>query len=190
MPKKGDLFAQIQALLEANSGGEEVTIDESAVETQSSRYADSPSVFVHYPAGFRPNVCKTCGRGFGTNRRAVGFCSDVCRKEDWRKTMLIPWSAISTNDPWYGEPPLIITPDQFDRLAAIAEWFNKNQGLLDTARQRWIAENSPEPEEEEPEPLPVENTQPSEDSQTSLPPEPVASTGTQTDLEAWLAEIL
>ena len=45
----------------------------------------------------------------------------------------LEWGAVSTHDVWYGDPPMIVTPDQFAKLKAIAEWFTQNQTTLDIA---------------------------------------------------------
>jgi hypothetical protein len=104
-----------------------------AVETAKDRdyrSDDSTLIFAHYPANFKPAICKNCNRPFGVNRKSVGYCGDPCRREDWVATTGIPWGSVSTHDVWNGEPPLVISPDQFEKLRAIAEWFSKNRTLL------------------------------------------------------------
>jgi hypothetical protein len=94
------------------------------------RSDDAALIFAHYPAGFKPAICINCKKPFGTNRKAVGYCSDPCRREDWVKTTGIKWGSVSTHDVWNGEPPLVISPEQFEKLRAIADWFSKNRTLL------------------------------------------------------------
>lgn len=127
--KQDALFAQVAAFL-ATQGKEMPSVD-SATD-RDYRSNDAVIVFAHHPAGFKPGICKNCGGVFATNRKSVGFCSDPCRREDWRKTTGLEWRAISTHDVWEGDPPLIISPEQFEKMRAIAAWFNTNRTMLDT----------------------------------------------------------
>lgn len=138
--KQDKLFAQVAAFL-ATQGKEMPSVD-SATD-RDYRNDDAVLLFVHHPAGFKPGICKNCGRVFGVNKKAVGFCSDPCRREDWRKTTGLEWRAISTHDVWEGDPPLILKPEQFDRLRQLAEWFSTNRTVLDTLVEK-PSEQAPE----------------------------------------------
>lgn len=115
-----------------------------ALGDRDYRSNDAVLLFAHHPPGFIPGKCHNCGAIYAVNRKSVGFCSDPCRREDWRKTTGLEWSAISTHDVWEGNPPHIISPAQLKKLAALAEWFNTNQIDLDTLVEM---ESEPEPVE-------------------------------------------
>lgn len=138
--KQDKLFSQVAAFLAAQ--GKEMPSVDSATD-RDYRSDDAVLIFAHHPTGFKPGICKTCQRPFATNRKAVGFCSDPCRREDWRKTTGLEWRAISTHDVWNGDPPLIISPTQFEKMRQIAAWFNTNRTILDTLVER---ESEPVPE--------------------------------------------
>lgn len=144
--KQDNLFAQVAKFLEAQ--GKETPNVDTATD-RDYRSADAVVLFVHYPGIFKPGVCKTCGGAYATNRKAVGFCSDPCRREDWQKTTGLPWRAISTHDVWDGDPPVIISPEQFEKLRQLAAWFNTNRTVLDNLVQR-ESEDVPELEFLEP----------------------------------------
>lgn len=133
MARKTDfakLMEKAQALIAAN-GVDPDTVEKPDGPVTNYRNEDAVVVFVNHPPHFIPGKCKNCGRVFAANKRSVGFCSDSCRKEDWRKTMHIPWAAVSTKDVWDGDPPMIVTPDQLETLEKLARWFTENQTRLE-----------------------------------------------------------
>lgn len=132
--KQENLFAAVNAFLAAQ--GQETIKDLDKATDRDYRSDDAVAIFVHNPAGFKPGICKNCDRPYATNRKSVGFCSDPCRREDWKKTTGLEWRAVSIHDIWEGDPPLIISPDQFEKLRQIAAWFNTNRKVLDTRIER------------------------------------------------------
>jgi len=118
------------------------------------RSGDAVAIFGHAPKHFIPGRCKECGRPFAHNRPArvgsiIGFCSDPCRRDNWLKTTGVPWAALSTNDVWNGDPPMIITPDQFERLQEIARWFDANRTTLQSNLRQPEVEQQEPPESQE-----------------------------------------
>lgn len=139
---KAAVFAKMAAFL-AEKNIEAPVVDQDVIDSIDDRdykSNDGALLFAHHPPGFKPGVCKNCGAVYMVNRNAVGFCSDVCRREDWRKTTGLPWSAVSTHDVWDGAPPHIISPEQIQKLAGIVDWFNTNRTSLDTLAENWKAE--------------------------------------------------
>jgi hypothetical protein len=128
--KQDNLFAAVNAFLA--SQGKDTIENLDAATDRDYRSDDAVTIFAHNPPGFKPGVCKNCKRPYGTNRKSVGFCSDPCRREDWKKTTGLEWRAVSVHDVWDGDPPLVISPDQFEKLRQIAEWFNTNRTTLNT----------------------------------------------------------
>lgn len=135
---KAAVFAKMAAFL-AEKNIEAPVVDQDTLDSIDDRdygSSDAALLFAHHPAGFTPGVCKNCGALYLVNRKSVGFCSDPCRREDWRKTTGLPWSAVSTHDIWDGAPPHIISPEQVQKLAGIAEWFNTNRTTLDILAEK------------------------------------------------------
>lgn len=132
--KRENIFAAVNAFLAAQ--GQDTIKDLDKATDRDYRNDDAVAIFAHNPAGFKPGVCKNCGKPFATNRRAVGFCDDPCRREDWKKTTGLEWRAVSVHDVWDGDPPLIISPEQFEKLRQLAAWFNTNRTTLDSLIER------------------------------------------------------
>lgn len=126
--KKKDVMDEVLAFLSSRG------VDTKELPTESDKYDyrnnDAVVVFVNTPTHFKPGICKNCKKPFAVNKASVGFCSDICRREDWTKTTGLPWRAVSTNDVWNGDPPMIISPAQMKKLEAIVDWFNKNRTSL------------------------------------------------------------
>ena len=140
------VLAKMAAFLEAKNI-EAPVVNQEVIDSVNDRdygNSDAALLFAHHPPGFIPGKCKNCGAIYAVNRKSVGFCSDPCRREDWRKSTGLPWSAVSTRDVWDGAPPHVISPEQLKLLAGIADWFNTNRTILDT-----LAETGPESQEEE-----------------------------------------
>lgn len=82
-----------------------------------SRQGEAVLMFLEAPAKFTTKECKRCKEPFGTNYRAVAYCSDNCRAKavfeitgmnwDWRKP---------EEERWGGEPPMVIDPKSFKKL--------------------------------------------------------------------------
>lgn len=133
MARKTD-FAKIMekaAALIAANGVNPDELDKPDGPVTNYRHEDAVVVFVNHPPHFIPGICKNCKRPFAANKKSVGFCSDNCRKEDWRKTMHIPWGSVSTRDVWDGDPPLVVTADQLETLEKLTRWFTQNQTRLE-----------------------------------------------------------
>lgn len=134
MPRRKTDFAKLMekanALLEKhNVDTSDIVVPDGPVTNY--RNEDAVVVFVNHPPHFMPGICKNCKRPFAANKKSVGFCSDLCRKEEWRRTMHVPWASVSTRDVWDGDPPLIVTPDQLETLEKLTRWFTQNQKSLE-----------------------------------------------------------
>ena len=119
------------------------------------------AVFARAPEHFVVGVCRHCESKFAHNQpipagTRVGYCSDTCRKLDFEKSTGIKWGSVENpkRANWDGDPPMIITPEQYDTLAKIADWFNRNRTglqILDpepTVREQLDPEESLFPTEE------------------------------------------
>jgi len=120
------------ATLMAMAADSGVEIDESELNIPRHNYrsSDAVVVFANLPAHFKPGTCKECGRTFAVNMKSVGYCSDPCRDENWRRTTGLSPNVVKIHDVWHGDPPMIVTPDQYDKLKAIADWFTKVESTL------------------------------------------------------------
>lgn len=150
MVRKKDVMAEALAFLST------MGVDTSEIPTEVDKYDyknnDAVALFANQPSLFTPNICKNCKKPFATNKRSaigspVGFCSDPCRREDWKRTTGLDWKAISTRDVWDGDPPLIITSQQLKNLEAIVEWFNKNRTILTLVPDPDIESDDPQVDE-------------------------------------------
>lgn len=151
MPRrKKDGAAQIAAILAKF----DIKTEKPVVPEQNYQSDTATAVFSWAPAHFKPNKCgnKKCGKIFSHNQiiphgSRVGYCSDPCRRESWKDSTGLDWFVVDTKrEPWDGDPPLIISPEQFTRLEAIAKWFTRNQKLLETLRQDTVSELEEYPE--------------------------------------------
>lgn len=124
------IMAEAAKLLEKHGADtSEITpVDGPGVNYRSE---DAIVIFANHPPHFKPGKCKNCDKTFAVNKKSVGFCSNECRKEEWRRKMGIPWAAVSTHDVWEGDPPLIITPEQLQTLENVTRWFIRNQKSLE-----------------------------------------------------------
>jgi hypothetical protein len=80
--------------------------------------AEALLLCIQKPARFMFKNCKReeCKEPFGTNYRAVGYCSDHCRARDLEK-IGIQWDPTKRpEERWGGEPPLVIPPDAVKTL--------------------------------------------------------------------------
>jgi hypothetical protein len=135
--KQDTVFSKVAEFLAAQ--GMQMPDVDTATD-RDYRSNDAVVIFAHHPAGFKPGICKECGKPYATNRKSVGFCSDPCRRDNWKKTTGLEWRAISTHDVWEGDPPLIISPEQFEKMRQIAAWFNTNRTVLDTLVEKPLVE--------------------------------------------------
>lgn len=77
--------------------------------------------FLEKPASFTVKICKRegCKEPFGTNYRAVAYCSDNCRRRDLERTG-IRWNPHKPpEERWQGEPPLVLPPQVIRALIAL-----------------------------------------------------------------------
>lgn len=120
----------------AKHGKDTSQIEKPEIKDYDYRSADAMVVFAHTPKHFVPGICKECKRPFAHNRpiphgTVIGFCSDVCRRDNWKKTTGIPFSAVHTRgDIWNGNVPMVITADQYEALKRIADWFTEHRANL------------------------------------------------------------
>lgn len=121
------ILADALAMLAANNVD---TTEMSTIVETDYRNNDAVTVFASWPEHFKPNICRNCGKTFAVNKKSVGFCGDLCRREDWRKTTGLDWNRISTHDVWDSDPPMIINPQQYENLRKIVAWFNRSQEAL------------------------------------------------------------
>lgn len=119
------------------------------VEIPEANYnhTNAVAMFGKTPEHFVLGVCRGCGLEFAHNQpipagTRVGYCSDGCRKRAFEKDTGIKWEAVVSprREPWDGDPPMIVTPEQLKNLEAIADWFTKNRTTLE------IQNPEPEPE--------------------------------------------
>jgi len=140
---------QMAAALIKQYGGDAQAVkavEEAEQPLRHWRNDDAVVELAKTPKRFIMRRCRNCGMPFGHNKPIpvgdlVGLCSDPCRREDWFKTTGLPYSALSISDPWDGDPPMIIRPDQIENLRALAEWFTTNETLL----QERATEPEPDP---------------------------------------------
>lgn len=150
MARKKDIMAEALAFLST------MGVDTSEIPTETDKYdyknEDAVVIFANQPSLFTPNICKNCKKPFATNKRSaigspVGFCSDICRREDWKRTTGLDWKAISTRDVWDGDPPLIITSQQLKNLESIVDWFNRNRKVLTLVPDQDTEQDNPQVDE-------------------------------------------
>lgn len=127
-------MAKVMELL-AKHGKDASEVAKPEVSEYDYRSADAIVVFAHAPKHFVPGICKECNRPFAHNRpisvgSAIGFCTDTCRRDNWKKTTGIDLSRISTNNIWGNNVPMVITADQYETLEKIADWFIEHRANL------------------------------------------------------------
>lgn len=125
-----------------------IKTDEPIVVPQADyRHDDAIAVFVDAPASFQANKCLECGKPFAHNQRIkvgsrVGYCSDLCRAENFEKRTGVKFGRIQTGkQPWDGDPPLILKPEHFEWFRQLNDWFTKNRTQIEILP----TEPSPEP---------------------------------------------
>lgn len=132
----------------------EIETKEPVVPVQNYQSDTAVAVYSWAPAHFQPNRCGNCKKVFAHNQiiphgSRVGYCSDPCRRESWKKSTGLDWFVVDARrEPWDGDPPLIISPEQFTRLEAIHKWFEQNRTLLQTLRQEELQEQEEDYPEE------------------------------------------
>lgn len=85
--------------------------------------AEAVLLFLEKPARFLQKECKRkeCGEWFGTNYRAVAYCSDNCRIKELA-AVGIEWDPSKRpEERWGGEEPLLIPPAALKALLALAQ---------------------------------------------------------------------
>lgn len=149
---------EMAAALIKQYGGDAKAVTEAEKPIHNWRNDDAVVELAKTPQKFVMRRCRNCGKPFGHNKpipvgELVGLCGDPCRREDWFKTTGLPYEILTTRDVWDGDPPMIIRPDQIEKLRALVEWFTKNETLLLDRATETVA---PEPEKIRPSDLPVE----------------------------------
>lgn len=178
-------MASIMAML-AEAG---VDTSEMAQPVRETDYRpnDAAVIFSDTPSHFKPKLCLNCKRPFGVNKASVGYCSDICRREAWTRNTGMPWAAVSIHDVWYGDPPMIITPVQFEKLKKIADWFMQAESQIQVEATPVEEDDLEDSEVHQTEPLflpPAEFDSVSAASHTSPVPSPNQSTFGQMFAEA------
>ena len=112
---------------------------EAEVEVPEANYnhTNAVAMFSKVPQHFVMGECLECKEKFAHNQpipagTRVGYCSDSCRRRAFEKNTGVPWNSVvmPRREPWDGDPPLIITPEQLRNLRNIADWFTRNQTSL------------------------------------------------------------
>lgn len=134
LSKEAKTMAMAAALI-AQYGGDTKVVTEAEPPLHNWRNDDAVVELAKTPTRFVMRRCRNCKRTFGHNKpipvgELVGLCSDDCRREDWKKTTGLDYKVITTRDVWEGDPPMIITPDQIEKLRALKDWFIQNETLL------------------------------------------------------------
>lgn len=124
--------AQLVALMAQMSGKSPEEIEGLAHEenpmSTPSMQLDGILNFIEAPPKFITRQCKECGQFFGTNYRAVGYCSDTCRKKNFENHFGVPWdSSKSQVDRWGGTPPTIISPTLWRNLEDLLRQIQKGR---------------------------------------------------------------
>lgn len=92
-----------------------------------SRQGEAVLLFLESPAKFTTKFCKRpdCGEPFGTNYRAVAYCSDNCRSKHMSELIGVKWDWMraSEEERWGGEPPLIIPPAAYRKIRQFVSFF-------------------------------------------------------------------
>ena len=99
-----------------------------------SRQGEAVLLFLEAPAKFTAKLCKRCGEAFGTNYRAVAYCTDQCRSKAVSEQLGVKWDWLRATEEerWGGEPPLIIPPAALQKIQQFVTWFADN---LPTAKE-------------------------------------------------------
>jgi hypothetical protein len=97
--------------------------------------AEAVLLALEKPARFEYKICKReeCKEPFGTNYRAVAYCSDNCRAKELAK-IGIHWNPSKPPElRWGGEPPLIIPPSVVKLLRSLLSQLPPNEELIEHA---------------------------------------------------------
>lgn len=134
LTKEQKTMAMAAALIK-QYGGDAKVVTETETPLHNWRNDDAVVELAKTPTRFVMRRCRNCQKTFGHNKpipvgELVGLCSDDCRREDWKKTTGLDYRIITTRDVWDGDPPMIIRPDQIERLRALKDWFIQNETLL------------------------------------------------------------
>lgn len=129
--KKLDKDTRALMKMAAKLGALGVTVDTEQIQesikitpiTESDKL-ESVLASIRRPGDYTYRTCKrlSCQQPFGSNYRAVAYCSDFCRIRDFEATTGIEWLSNRTPEQrWGGEPPLIIPPDVVYRMFEYAK---------------------------------------------------------------------
>lgn len=100
--------------------------NEPLVADDSYLEAEAVLLSLEKPARFTTKVCKECGEAFGTDYRAVAYCSDHCRAKALKRIGIL-WNYHKHPRERWGspfarvEPPLVIPPDVLKQMAGLLE---------------------------------------------------------------------
>lgn len=85
--------------------------------------AEAVLKFLEKPARFMQKQCgySECEKWFGTNYRAVGYCSDNHRIKALAQMGILWDPSKRPEDRWGGEPPLVIPPEALKVLIQMAQ---------------------------------------------------------------------
>lgn len=126
-----DNLAKLLAMVNGPSAPEidveVVTRDAATYRPDPSYAADAVIKFIEKPARFAFKECARleCKEMFGTNYRAVDFCSVNCRMR-YLADLGIKWNPYKKEEErWGGEPPLIIPPEALKVLLKLAQIQNE-----------------------------------------------------------------
>lgn len=133
MARKKDPLAAAMAILAKHS----IELD-TPLEMPEANYnhVNAVAMFAREPKYFVMGVCGNCKQKFAHNQpipagTRVGYCSDGCRKIAFKKSTGVDWGRVVTGkEPWDGDAPMIITPEQLKNLEAMTEWFSRNRTTL------------------------------------------------------------
>jgi len=138
----------------------EVTREARSQKPDPTYEAEAVLKMLEKPARFMQKQCgrKECGEWFGTNYRAVAYCSINCRIKSLA-AIGIQWDPSKKEEErWGGEPPLIIPPAALKALIQMAhaqeaakefaELMEVNDAVVESGQQVSLF---PEPEQLEPE---------------------------------------
>lgn len=121
MNKLGALLAEYGVSQEVI---EEVKENAPSNKEAISRQGEAVLLFLEHPAKFTAKLCRRCEEAFGTNYRAVAYCSDSCRAKDMEKALGVKWDWLkSEEERWGGEAPLIIPPPALQKIQQLTDWF-------------------------------------------------------------------
>ena len=132
MAKRKDPLAAAMAVLAKY----DIKADPLEIPEANYNHNNAVAMFAREPKYFVMGECGFCKEKFAHNQpipagTRVGYCSDACRKKAFKQSTGLEWGRVLTGkEPWDGDPPMIITPEQLKNLEAVSEWFSRNRTTL------------------------------------------------------------